>query len=229
MMAEQNGTKQKREFMRVKLIIFTGLAAVGLSTPAAATNGYFSHGYGIKSQGMGGVGIALPQDTIAAATNPAGMALIGDRVDAGLTWLRAGREADISGNAGGSAVNGSYDPNGTRDFFIPEFGYNRMMTPEVSLGVSVYGNGGMETDYTTAIPLLGKTNAGVNLAQMFIAPTVAWKATPTQTIGVSLNLAYQRFKAKGLQNFDSPAYSKSPGDVTNNGYDSSTGAGLHIG
>jgi long-chain fatty acid transport protein len=33
-----------------------------------ATNGYFSHGYGIKSKGMGGVGIALPQDAMAAAT-----------------------------------------------------------------------------------------------------------------------------------------------------------------
>ena len=39
-----------------------------------ATTGYFSHGYGLKAKGMGGVGIALPQDSLAAATNPAGMA-----------------------------------------------------------------------------------------------------------------------------------------------------------
>jgi hypothetical protein len=50
-----------------------------LVTPllANATNGYFSHGYGAKSQGMAGVGIALPQDALAAATNPAGTALVG--------------------------------------------------------------------------------------------------------------------------------------------------------
>lgn len=35
---------------------------------ANATNGYFSHGYGAKSQGIAGIGIALPQDGLAAAT-----------------------------------------------------------------------------------------------------------------------------------------------------------------
>jgi long-chain fatty acid transport protein len=64
------------------------LAALLLSTQALATDGYFSHGYGVKSQGMGGVGIALPQDALAAATNPAGMGLIGDRIDFGVTWFR---------------------------------------------------------------------------------------------------------------------------------------------
>ena len=53
------------------------IASLALSEAAYATNGYFSHGYGIKAEGMGGVGIALPQDTLAAATNPAGMGLIG--------------------------------------------------------------------------------------------------------------------------------------------------------
>ena len=42
----------------------------GPLTAALATNGYFSHGFGIKAKGMGGVGIALPQDAMAAATNP---------------------------------------------------------------------------------------------------------------------------------------------------------------
>jgi len=215
--------------MKIKLTLLSGLVAATLATPAAATDGYFAHGYGVKSQGMGGVGIALPQDAIAAATNPAGMALIGDRVDVGVTWFRPNREAEISGNAGGSAVNGTYDANGSKDFFIPEFGYNHLITPELSLGVSVYGNGGMNTDYNKPIPLFGTTKAGIDLEQLFIAPTIAWKVTPTQTIGLSLNLAYQRFEAKGLQNFDNPYVSNSPGNVTNNGHDSSTGAGLHIG
>ena len=40
------------------------LAIAGLVVPgiASATNGYFAHGYGMKSKGMAGVGIALPQD-----------------------------------------------------------------------------------------------------------------------------------------------------------------------
>ena len=41
--------------------IFAALSLL-FATNAFATDGYFSHGYGVKSQGMGGVGIALPQD-----------------------------------------------------------------------------------------------------------------------------------------------------------------------
>jgi len=205
------------------------LLALIASTNAFATDGYFAHGYGVKSQGMGGVGIALPQDALAAASNPAGLGLVGDRIDVGATWFRPQRETEIVGNGGGAAVNGTYDANDTENFIIPEFGYNRVITPDVTLGVSVYGNGGMNTDYEKAVPLLGTTPAGIDLIQLFIAPTATWKITPSNTIGVSVNLAYQRFEAKGLQNFDNASYSKHPGKVTNNGHDSSYGAGVHIG
>lgn len=203
------------------------LAALLLSTQALATDGYFSHGYGVKSQGMGGVGIALPQDALAAATNPAGMGLIGDRIDFGVTWFRPIREAEIEDN--GAGMNGTYKANESKNFFIPEFGYNKVINDKLSLGVSVYGNGGMNTDYNRPIPLFGNTKAGIDLAQLFIAPTLAWKINETHTVGVSVNLAYQRFEAKGLQNFDNGNYSSSVGNVTNNGHDNSYGAGLHLG
>lgn len=204
------------------------------SSSVFATDGYFAHGYGVKSQSMGGVGIALPQDALAAAANPAGLGLVGDRVDFGLTWFRPIREAEITGNLGGAAVNGTYKANDTKNFFIPEFGYNRDISPAASLGVSVYGNGGMNTDYSKAIPLFdgtGQHKAGVDLIQLFVAPTIAWRVSDTNTIGLAVNLAYQRFEAKGLQNFDNPVlpFTTSLGNVTNNGHDSSYGAGVHIG
>lgn len=207
-----------------------------LANTALATDGYFAHGYGVKSQGMGGVGIALPQDALAAASNPAGMGLIGDRVDFGVTWFRPQRESRISGNNNlfgvpGNSADGKYDANDTENFLIPEFGYNRQINPKVTLGVSVYGNGGMNTDYKRAVPLLGNSSPGVDLAQLFIAPTATWKINENNTIGVAVNLAYQRFEAKGLQNFDNPMlpFTQSLGKVTNNGHDDSYGAGLHIG
>jgi long-chain fatty acid transport protein len=203
------------------------LFALLFSTPAAATDGYFAHGYGVKSQGMGGVGIALPQDAIAAATNPAGMGLIGDRIDFGVTWFRPIRESEIVDNQAG--MNGTFKANDSKDFFIPEFGYNKVINDQLSLGVSVYANGGMNTDYNRPIPLFGSTKAGIDMAQLFIAPTVAWKINENHTVGLSLNLAYQRFEAKGLQNFDNGNYSSSVGNVTNNGHDNSYGAGLHFG
>jgi long-chain fatty acid transport protein len=197
------------------------------SAEANATDGYFAHGYGVKSQGMGGVGIALPQDALAAAANPAGMGLIGDRVDLGVTWFRPQRETTISGNAF-PGVDANYDANDTENFFIPDFGYNRQINPKLTLGVSVYGNGGMNTDYKKGIPLFGSSgSAGVDLIQLFVAPTVTWKLTPSQTIGASLNLAYQRFEAKGLQGFNGA--STSPANLTDNGHDNSYGAGLHLG
>ncbi len=208
------------------------LATTLAATNVYATDGYFAHGYGVKSLGMGGVGIALPQDALVAAANPAGMGLIGDRVDFGLTWFRPQREAEIVGNGAPIPnINSTYKANDSENFFIPEFGYNRQINPEVTLGVSVYGNGGMNTDYKNGIPLFhapGSTGAaGVDLAQVFIAPTVTWKVTPANTIGVSLNLAYQRFEAKGLDGF--AGFSTSAANLTNRGHDNSYGAGLHIG
>src|ERR1039458_6714285 len=116
-----------------------------------------------------------------------------------------------------------------KNYFIPELGYNHLIRPNLSFGVSVFGNGGMNTSYTTPIPLLGSTRAGVDLEQLFVAPTVAFKANSHNAFGASLNLGWQRFSAGGLQNFDNPVASISPGDVTNRGYNASYGAGFRVG
>ncbi|MDP3743006.1 MAG: hypothetical protein Q8Q76_01520 [Methylotenera sp.] len=79
-----------------------------------------------------------------------------------------------------------------------------------------------------SVPLLGNMPAGIDLIQLFIAPTATWKIIPSNTIGVSVNLAYQRFEAKGLQNSDNAGYSKYPGKVTNNGHVTSYCAEAYI-
>lgn len=216
--------------MKVKksLVLAAAVAAAVAAPGAFATNGYFQHGYGIKAQGMAGAGVALPQDALAAATNPAGMALIGNRIDVGMLMFRPDRATSVSGNST-AANNIDYDPNGDETFFVPEFGYNRMISNTMSFGVSVYGNGGMNTSYNRNVTLFGTSPAGVDLSQLFIAPTVAWKLSDKHAIGISLNIAYQKFAAQGLENFDSTTYSKHPGNVTNKGYDTATGLGLRIG
>ena len=65
-------------------LLAVAVAAALAPFAAHATTGYFQHGYGIKAKSMGGVGIALPQDALAAATNPAGMAWVGNRMDLGV-------------------------------------------------------------------------------------------------------------------------------------------------
>src|SRR5580693_5957840 len=59
-----------------------------LAAPAFATDGCLSTGYGIKRLGQGGTGVAFPQDSLAAATNPAGMVFAGDRLNLGMTFFR---------------------------------------------------------------------------------------------------------------------------------------------
>jgi long-chain fatty acid transport protein len=202
--------------------------ALLLATPVLATDGYFATGFGVIQQGQGGAGIALPQDSLAAATNPAGMALIGNRFDFGLTWFRPNRTATIVDN-GFPGADGDYNGSRKKNFFIPELGYNHLLTPRVSVGVSIYGNGGLDTAYTTPIPLFGTRLAGVDLVQLFVAPTVAFKANSHNAFGVAVNVAYQRFSASGLQNFANANFSAAPGNVTDLGASGSYGAGFRVG
>ncbi len=216
--------------MKIKFLAGVMAAAGLLALPglASATNGYFSHGYGIKAKGMAGVGIAYGQDALAAATNPANMVLVGNRWDVGVDWFRPQRESTIVGSAGG-VIDGTFRGDETENFLIPEFGYNQMLNPNMSVGVSVYGNGGMNTDYANNpfAAFGGSGNAGVDLMQLFVAPTFSMKVAPQHAVGVSLNLAYQRFKAYGIQGFS--GFSASPGDVSNRGYDDSYGWGVRVG
>jgi long-chain fatty acid transport protein len=199
-----------------------------LTTPLSATDGYFSTGYGLIQQGQGGAGIALPQDALAAATNPAGIVFVGNRFDIGLTLFRPIRGATITGS-GYPGVDGNYDASRKKNFFIPELGYNHLLNPRVAVGLAVFGNGGMDTAYTTPIPLLGSRLAGVDLVQLFVAPTVAFKANAHDAFGVSLNVGYQRFSASGLQNFANANFSTAPGSVTDLLGSGAFGAGFRVG
>jgi len=244
-----------------KIAGLLAIAGIMASPLAHATNGMFPVGYGAKNEAMGGASIALPLDSLAAANNPAGMVMVGDHMDVGLIWFSPNRGATIQGNdcsagvlgpyaCGGGTIDGNYDGNGKSNFFIPSFGYNKMINEKTSLGVSVFGNGGMNTQYdTNPLAPFGATGPmGINLEQLFIAPTWAMKLNDTNAVGVALNLAYQRFSATGLQPFDCLTYfgacpdgiggfsnqlqyspTSSPGNMTNNGTDTSTGYGFRLG
>ena len=50
-----------------------GFALLFVANSSFATDGYFETGYGVKQQGQGGAGVALPADSLVGATNPAGL------------------------------------------------------------------------------------------------------------------------------------------------------------
>jgi long-chain fatty acid transport protein len=231
-----------------KTLLAAATAAALAPLAAHATDGYFPHGHGMKSKGMGGASMAMTSDALAGVDNPAAMAFVGNRLDLGLDWFRPDRSMSRVGSAGGTgALDGSAEGNETQNFFVPEFGYNKMLRPDLSLGISVAAHGGMNTDYPsgqldlgfcnplapaptgtrTGNMLCGTGNLGVDLAQLVIAPTLAYQFAPGQSLGVAPLIGYQRFKAYGLQAF--AAISSDPANLTNNGYDDSWGLGLRVG
>ncbi|MBS1191458.1 MAG: long-chain fatty acid transport protein [Rhodocyclaceae bacterium] len=216
--------------------VLAGTAAVLALPPAAqATNGYFSHGYGMKNKGMAGAGTTNTHDAFGGANNPATMVWAGNRLELGLDWFSPQRKAQRTGSAPGGAFDLSVESDST-NFFIPEAGFNRMLSPTLSAGVTIYGNGGMNTDYKggqincgagPANALCGGGELGVDLAQIVIAPTLAWKFHERHSVGVSPLFGYQRFRAKGLSGFS--GMSSSPNDLTNRGYDTASGWGVRVG
>jgi long-chain fatty acid transport protein len=232
---------------RVGAAVAVALSVGLLTAPAVeATNGYFSHGYGTKNKGMAGAGVAFPQDALAAATNPAGMAFVGHRVDLGVAAFSPRREYTVTGMPSGMPNTFPLEPGTVESdsdwFVIPHFGWNRPLGERSSFGISVYGNGGMNTDYPAhANPVRGQPGspcegqlgtfcaggAGVDLMQLFVAPTYARRFGESGAWGISPILAAQRFKATGLGSF--VPFSSDPANLTDRGYDMSYGAGAKVG
>jgi long-chain fatty acid transport protein len=223
------------------------LAAAGLAPQLAqATDGYFANGYGLKSIGMGGAAAAIAQEPFGGAVNPGAMSFLDNNWQLGIAWFSPQREASRTGS-GMAGIDASAD-SGSTNFFIPEVGANFKIRPDLAVGVTVVGNGGMNTDYPggqisaqsacgdfrqgQGSPynlLCGSGNLGVDLLQLLIAPYVSWQPVKGHSVGIAPVIAYQRFKAEGLQAFDNPLFSTSPGNVTNNGYADSWGVGVRVG
>jgi long-chain fatty acid transport protein len=165
--------------------------------------------------------VALAQDGFAGANNPAQSAFAGNRYDVGVDLFMPDRSASF----GGQPVK-----SGDTEFLIPEFGYNNTINDQMSFGLTVYGNGGMNTNYPVNNPngismFGGAGNLGIDLMQLIVAPTFAFKASKDHAFGVSPLFVYQKFKAQGLQQMENPGVN--PG--VNHGSDSSSGVGVRFG
>ncbi len=211
-----------------RLSALAGLVlAVGAAHPAAATDGYFTHGVGTQAKGMAGVAIAYPKEALSIAANPASATALGNRLDAGVDYFHPTRSATITGNAFGP--DQSFGGNDRGAFYIPELGYVRQLNDRLAVGLAVYGNGGMNTDYRdNPYARFGATGkAGVDLQQLFISPTIAYKIAEGHSLGVALNLVNERFKAQGIGAF--AGFSQQPSAVSNKGRDDFWGAGVRVG
>jgi long-chain fatty acid transport protein len=234
----------EEKFMRFALKHAALVAACMAAFPAYATNGYFLPGFGIRSQGMGGVGIAFGRDSLSAAANPANLVNTGMRGDMGFAVFNPERFASVGADAGQASAfgfNGSVESD-SKYFIVPEMGFSMNLTESLHFGVAVVGNGGMNTNYPenffsfspgpTPIPPRDQ-KLGVDLIQLLVPISVAYKVNENHAFGASLVLAETRFRAYGLQAFQAFdagfTITADPAHLTNQGYDYSYGAGIKLG
>lgn len=205
-----------------------------LSSNCYATNGYASHGFGGLQKAMGGTAVAGSDNAMNAVTNPAALGFGHDGLTVGIDFftpdrgMSHGGRQSVNGDAGipGAELQG----NGDSLFIIPEFAYGKRINAQHSWGVAVYGNGGMNATYDAPIfganPMTSE-NTGIDFSQLFIAPTWAMNIGTNHTIGASINFVYQRIEITGVDGF--AGFSSDASKLSDNGYDTSTGAGISLG
>jgi long-chain fatty acid transport protein len=215
--------------MRGWIGALAAVGCVGFAPVTHATNGYFSHGYGTVAKGMAGAGAAMAIDLMAPATNPAAAVFLDPGIDVGIGIFSPDREYRVAGPPSGLPGTFGLAPgavrSGARAFAIPHAGLARRLGSHAALGFAMYGNGGMNTSYDAAT--FGVAPAGVDLSQMFIAPTYARRLGGRHAVGVTGLIGYQRFEAKGLDAFG--GFSTRPGALTGLDHSNSFGGGLRVG
>jgi long-chain fatty acid transport protein len=222
------------------LSLVAGVCA--LAAPVQATEGYFQYGYGARQKALAGAGVADGRDATSASLNPAGL------IHAPVEFSIAGTLfSPWRGFTGGAAPG--FTPSGEVEsdynyFIVPNLAFTTRNTglPFVDvIGVTLYGNGGMNTDYAADGPggafcpvppspgkgpfCFGKT--GVNFQQALLSVAFAKTVAPGVSVGVAPILARQQIELKGLSAFGGA--SSDPAHVTDTGTDVAWGGGVRAG
>lgn len=231
------------KFMAKKALAAAVAAGIAIPMSASATNGYFLIGFGAKSRGMGGVGVAYAQDGLAAASNPAGMVDIEMntmRIDVGGEFFNPPRAVRHD-----SATLPADSTSASNLFLIPNMGGAYRFNRKITVGMAAIG-AGLGTRYDQSHPECapggsGSANnffnfncnasntVGVMLMQMQMLPSVAYKINKQHAIGGSLAIGVQTFRAYGLEAFDTLGFAATRGNLTNQGNDWSYGGGVRVG
>ena len=212
------------------------------SSPAFATEGYFQYGFGARQKALAGAGVADGRDATTASLNPAG--LVNAPVELQISGTLFSPLRGFTGSGAVGFTPNADDESHSNYFVVPNlaFTYRDHGLPFVDvIGVTVYGNGGMNTDYPARAgsafcgfipgspgtgPLcFGKT--GVNFQQAFLSVAFAKTLLPGLSVGVAPILARQQIEIEGLQGF--AGNSIDPAHVTNQGTDVSWGGGVRAG
>lgn len=219
-----------------KNIIFTIVLTVAFFITVQSvysTDGYRRHGFGSKYSSLGGSGVALSLSSLGSITNPAGLVFLDkNRVDVNISLFSPSRNYNVSGNPSGFPGTFGLTPgkitSETNQFVFPTIGVSYKVQDNMTVGLAIFGNGGMNTSYMTQTfhdPTSPLT--GVNLEQLFTGATYSVEFVKNHSLGVTGLFAWQRFRAAGLGSF--AGFSSSPNNLTGNSNSTSTGFGAKFG
>jgi len=211
------------------------LSACAIIPNAVASNGLYALSYGAKQAGIAGSGVAFPQDALIASINPAGVVFVGVQNNLSMQLFSPHRSYDVdsAGAAGFPPFPGKKVTSDSEIFIIPALAISRPISPETSIGLAIYGNGGMNTDYATnntpfKAGTFGADHTGVDYAQLFTNLNYSRKfAEGRASWGLAAILNYSRLRMNGLKQFE--GYSSDPSNLSNNDYDHAFGIGLKVG
>ncbi|MBT8419683.1 MAG: outer membrane protein transport protein, partial [Gammaproteobacteria bacterium] len=174
-----------------KYVLFSCLLAFCLN--AHAINGFFNHGVGTKSKGMAGAGVALAEDAISGALNPANMVHQGTRMDIGASLFHVERgftanDDTTDANATGQINPGNYESR-METFLLPQFGFNYQIDDKSSIGVvTVLGGGNSKYSSSAFDGFLGKTaseTVGTDFFQLYVHVPYSRRITDKFSVGVA--------------------------------------------
>ena len=229
--------------MKIRNVLTSSAIASFLAVPLSsyATTGAYMIGFGAKSRAMGGTGVAYTQDSLAAAYNPANLGDIKrTRLDIGADLFMPPRAVKHDSQLLPA------DERATTDLFlVPNLGFAQVIDDKLSWGFAMVG-AGLQSEFDQTVPNAkapnspsyffnfngGATNeVGVELMQIKMLPSIAYKANKNHTFGATLAVATSLFRAEGLQSFVDLGFAK-PGNedsLTNNNWDISYGFGIQLG
>lgn len=143
--------------------LFAALLAGVVPGVALATNGYFVGGSSLQQMAMGGAGTAMVEDAGVAAMNPAGPAWTGTQLLFSFSLFEPQRSYEASGRGPGAGTGiMNVDPTDgaqrsvNRHFYIPGLTYNYRWDDDTSVGIAMYGNGGLNTKYNGGSSTFGQ-------------------------------------------------------------------------
>lgn len=195
-----------RRFSRL-LRLCGAAAALLLSLPGWAGNGFNAYGTGARSMGMAGTDLAVPAGVLALAANPAGLDGVTRQEAAAYleSWWQPFEHRDNLGNtrAPANELGGIFGA-----------GYARRLDTETPMwaGIALFAQGGTGFIYEDLQNQLGTRDEMSAMFGVFrLAPGIAWRPAETLTLAAALGINYSSARQKIFPQTSLPSGESSPG------------------